>query len=212
MLWFELAAAARQTVTHSVWRWLFHLGGLGFIPLGLLDSSLVPLPGSMDVLTIVLASRTDKWEWRLYYVVLATVGSVAGAYLTYKLGKKGGEKALEERISKKRLKRVRLLFEKWGFSAIALPALLPPPIPLVPFVLVAGAMKYSAKKFVAALAVGRALRYTILVILAAFYGRQILHFFTAHKFWIAGTIVCVAVAAVTAYFFFRERKRTAPAQ
>jgi len=211
MLWLELAAAARQTVTRSIWRWIFHLGALGFIPLGLLDSSLVPLPGSMDVLTILLASRTDKWEWRFYYVVLATIGSVAGAYLTYKLGKKGGEKTLEERISKKRLKRVRLIFEKWGFSAIALPALLPPPIPLVPFVLVAGAMKYSARKFVAALVVGRALRYTILVILAGFYGRQILHFFTAHEFWIAGTIVCVAVAALTAYLFFRERKKPAPA-
>jgi membrane protein DedA with SNARE-associated domain len=211
MVLLELAAAARQTVARSVWRWMFHLGALGFIPLGLLDSSLVPLPGSMDVLTIVLASRTDKWEWRFYYVVLATFGSVAGAYFTYRLGRKGGEKTLEERISKKRLKRVRLLFEKWGFSAIALPALLPPPIPLVPFVLVAGAMKYSAKKFVAALVIGRALRYTALVVLAAFYGREILHFFTAHKSWIAGTAVCVAVAAVTVYLFLRAGSKTARA-
>jgi len=211
MLGFELAAAAKQTVTHSVWRWIFHLGALGFIPLGLLDSSLVPVPGSMDVLTIVLASRTDKWEWRFYYVLLATAGSVLGAYLTYRLGRKGGEKTLEERISKTRLQRVRVLFEKWGFSAIALPALLPPPIPLVPFVLVAGAMKYSAKKFLLALSLGRALRYTILVVLAAFYGREILHFFTAHKFWIAGTVVCVAVAAVTVYLFLREGNKPARA-
>jgi len=202
------AAATRQTVAHSVWRWIFHLGALGFIPLGLLDSSLVPVPGSMDVLTILLASRTDKWEWRIYYAALATFGSVLGAYFTYRLGKKGGEKALEERIPRKRLRKVRIIFEKWGFSAIALPALLPPPIPLVPFVLVAGAMKYSAKKFIAALAVGRFLRYTILIILAAFYGRQILDFFTAHKFWMAGGVVCVAVAAVTAFFLFKKDKKS----
>jgi hypothetical protein len=38
-------------------RWIFHLGGLGFIPLGLLDGSVIPLPGSMDVLTIILSAR-----------------------------------------------------------------------------------------------------------------------------------------------------------
>jgi membrane protein DedA with SNARE-associated domain len=206
-----IASAARQTVAHSVWHWIFHLGALGFIPLGLLDSSLVPVPGSMDVLTIVLASRTERWEWRIYYAALATLGSVLGAYFTYRLGRKGGEKALEERIPRKRLRKVRAIFEKWGFSAIALPALLPPPIPLVPFVLVAGAMKYSAKKFIAALALGRFVRYTILTILAAFYGREILHFFTAHKFWMAGGVVCVVVAGVTAFFLFRKEKRNKPA-
>jgi membrane protein DedA with SNARE-associated domain len=204
----ELIAAAKQTIVHSVWRWIFHLGALGFIPLGLLDSSLVPVPGSMDVLTIVLASRTDQWEWRFYYVVLATFGSVLGAYLTYRLARKGGEKTLEERISRQRLRQVRELFQKWGFAAIALPALLPPPIPLVPFVLVAGAMKYSVKRFLAAMALGRLLRYTILVILAAFYGREILRFFTSHKFWMAGGVVCVAVAAWTAYLLFRKTKTT----
>jgi membrane protein YqaA with SNARE-associated domain len=214
MVRLELTVATTQAVAHSVWRWIFHLGALSLIPLGLLDSSLVPVPGSMDVLTIVLASRTDRWEWRIYYVALATFGSVLGAYLTYRLARKGGEKTLEEKISKKRLKNVRAIFQKWGFSAIALPALLPPPIPLVPFVLVAGAMKYSVKKFLVALAVGRLLRYTILVILAAFYGRAILHVFTANKFWIAGAAVCVAVAATMVYFFLRagRKPRASPAR
>ena len=55
-----LIAAAKPTLEHSMRRWLVHLGALGFIPLGLIDSSIIPLPGSMDVLTIMLAARSPE--------------------------------------------------------------------------------------------------------------------------------------------------------
>jgi hypothetical protein len=42
------------------------------IPLGIVDSSVIPLPGSMDVLTILLAARNSQL-W-FYYVVIATLG------------------------------------------------------------------------------------------------------------------------------------------
>jgi membrane protein YqaA with SNARE-associated domain len=203
----NFTAAAAQTVAHNVERWIFHLGALGFIPLGLLDSSVVPVPGSMDVLTIVLASRTREWPWWLYYAGMATFGSVLGAYFTYKLAYKGGEKTMEQKISPKRLKRVHKIFERWGFAAIAIPALLPPPIPLVPFLLVAGAMKYPVHKFLAALTAGRMARYMILAVLAGFYGRAMLHFLTAHTHWVIGIAVGLAAAGAVAYFLFRGKKK-----
>ena len=64
----QILAIVAPTVAHSVRRWIFHLGGLGFIPLGLLDNSVIPLPGSMDVLTIVLSAR--KQELWLYYALM----------------------------------------------------------------------------------------------------------------------------------------------
>jgi len=65
MITRQILAIAAPTVARSLRRWIFHLGGLGFIPLGLLDNSVIPLPGSMDVLTIVLsARRPELW---LYY-------------------------------------------------------------------------------------------------------------------------------------------------
>src|SRR5215472_504356 len=45
---------------HSLRRWLLALGGFGLIPLGLLYSSIIPVPGSMDLLTIVLSARQQS--------------------------------------------------------------------------------------------------------------------------------------------------------
>jgi membrane protein YqaA with SNARE-associated domain len=200
MLTRLLMAAA--TVAHTFRRWIFHLGALGFIPLGLLDSSIIPVPGSMDVLTIVLASRDAKlWP---YYAVMATIGSVLGGFVTYRLARKGGEKALEKRLSAKTVKRVTKIFEQRGFAAIAIPALLPPPMPLVPFVLAAGAMQYSVKKFLLAMTVGRIVRYMILAYLAARYGRKMLPMLLAHPLVLGGVGVVMMVAVV--YFVTRGMK------
>jgi membrane protein YqaA with SNARE-associated domain len=204
MLKLHLIAAVAPTLEHSVRRWLVHLGALGFIPLGLLDSSIVPLPGSMDVLTIILAARSP--ELWFYYAVMATIGSVLGGFVTYRLARKGGEKSLEKRLSVKTMKRVVKLFERWGFAAIAIPALLPPPMPLVPFLLAAGAMQYSVKKFLLAMALGRIARYTILAYLAARYGRKMLPFLLQHGHPVLAAVVGVIVTAALVYFVFRGIK------
>src|SRR5580692_3426801 len=199
-----LIAAAKPTLEHSMRRWMIHLGALSFLPLGLIDSSIIPLPGSMDVLTIILAARSPELWW--YYAVMATIGSVLGGFVTYRLARKGGERSLETRLSAKSMKRVVKLFERWGFAAIAIPALLPPPMPLVPFLLAAGAMKYSAKKFLLAMALGRIARYSILAYLAARYGRKMLPFLLQHGHPVVAAVVGVVVSAVLIYLVYRAIK------
>jgi membrane protein YqaA with SNARE-associated domain len=204
MLTRLLIAAATPTAAHSLRRWIYHLGALGFIPLGLLDSSIIPLPGSMDVLTMVLAAR-DATLWP-YYALMATVGSVLGGFVTYRLARKGGKESLARKVSAKTLERVYGIFERWGFAAIAIPALLPPPIPLVPFVLAAGAMQYSVNKFLLAMTLGRIVRYLILAYLAARYGRRILPLLLQHGHPAVAAVVGLAVTAVLLYFMFRGIK------
>src|SRR5437899_26305 len=89
------------SVEHSVRHWLFRLGGVGLIALGLADNSVVPLPGSLDAFTILLAAwlgRTDGTQilgfFRQYYkpvlyglIGLAVVGGV-GALIYYKQWRK----------------------------------------------------------------------------------------------------------------------------
>lgn len=163
---------AAIAVGQGIWHWIVRLGAFGFIPLGIADASVIPLPGSMDVLTVVLASR-EKELWP-FYAAMATLGSVIGGYFTYSLGLKGGEETFEKRTSPRMVQKVRRLFERSGFGAIALPALLPPPVPMVPFVMAAGAARYPLKKFLFALTLGRLIRYSLLGFFAARYGRAIL--------------------------------------
>jgi membrane protein YqaA with SNARE-associated domain len=84
--------------------WLVRLGGPGLVLLGIADNSIIPLTGSMDVLTIWLAAgHRDLWP---YYAVMATVGAVIGGYITYALGRKGGKEAIEKRLHKEKAQKL----------------------------------------------------------------------------------------------------------
>lgn len=212
MLHHLLIAAAKPTLARRTRHWIYHLGGVGFIPLGLLDASIIPVPGSMDVLTIVLATR-DSELW-FYYALMATAGSVIGGFVTYRIARKGGKEMLARRFTARTLRKVYALFERWGFSSIAVPALLPPPVPMVPFVLAAGAMQYSVRKFLAALTLGRAVRYTLLAFLAARYGRSMLRFISDHGNPVVLTVIGLIAAAAAILFvvFFGKRQGRARLQ
>jgi membrane protein YqaA with SNARE-associated domain len=205
MLTRQILAIAAPTVASGVRRWIFHLGGLGFIPLGLLDSSVIPLPGSMDVLTIFLSARTPGL-W-VYYAVMATVGSVIGGYVTYRLARKGGKETLERKFPARKLKKAYALFERWGFGAIAIAAVLPPPAPFVLFLFVAGAMQYSVKKFLVALTLGRIVRYSLLGYLGARYGRHVLTMIARHGHPVLTAVIGLIAAALAALIFHFVRKR-----
>jgi membrane protein YqaA with SNARE-associated domain len=191
--------------TRKVSHWIYHLGAFGLIPLGLLDASIIPLPGSMDVLTIVLAAKQPDW-W-IYYALMATAGSVIGNYLTFRLALKGGKETIERRLSRKNMNKVTKTFERWGFGAIAIPALLPPPMPMIPFVLAAGATKYPLKKFLAALTLGRIVRYSILSLLAARYGHEIISFMRHHSHPVVLAVAGVLTIAAVVFLVLRYSKK-----
>jgi membrane protein YqaA with SNARE-associated domain len=191
----------------TVWQHLRRMGGPGLVLLGIADNSVIPLTGSMDVLTIWLAARhREPWP---YYALMATLGAVIGGYITYALARKGGKEAMERKLSKKRAKQVSKAFARWGFAAVAIPALLPPPFPFVPFLLAAGAMQYSRKKFLGALTLGRGVRYSIAAFLGFHYGRHILRFFNQYYKPAVGILVGLAVigAALSLVQYLRYRNK-----
>jgi membrane protein YqaA with SNARE-associated domain len=208
MFTFSTFANAAPTMARSIRHWIYQLGGLGFIPLGLLDNSVIPLPGSMDVLTIFLSARKEQL-W-FYYASMATAGSVIGGFVTYRLARKGGKETLARRFPPTKLEKVYKIFGRWGLGAVAIPALLPPPVPMLPFLFAAGAMQYPARKFLFALTLGRLVRYTLLAFLAARYGRQILAFISQHShpaiFIVVGLISTVA-AILFVVFVGRQQER-----
>ena len=189
------------------------MGGPGLVLLGIADNSVIPLTGSMDVLTIWLAAR-HREPW-FYYALMATLGALIGGYITYSLARRGGRAALDRKLSKMRADQISQKFEHWGFFAVAVPALLPPPFPFVPFLLAAGALQYPPKKFLAALALGRGIRYFIEAGMGFAYGRHVLHFFSKYykpAVAILVALACIgAVASIVGYLRVRRQARDAKA-
>lgn len=194
----------------STLRWLVHLGGPGLILLGLADNSLIPMPGSTDVVTILLAAHHG--EMWFYYAIMATAGAVLGGYLTYRMARKGGKETLEKRFSKKTTGRLYAIFERWGFAAVAVPSVLPPPFPIVPMLLAAGAMQYPTRKFLTALAVGRGVRFTILAYLGFHYGRHIVRFFARYYWPLFGVLIAFSLLGglFGLYQYKRRQKSSDP--
>jgi membrane protein YqaA with SNARE-associated domain len=195
---------ATPSIVRNVGRLLYWLGALGFIPLGILDHSVVPIPGSMDAMTIVLSARQPQL-W-FYYAVMATIGSLVGAFITFRLARKGGQKGLARWISKKAADKAEKSFMRWGFGAIAIPALLPPPVPMLPFVVVAGTMQYSVNKFLAAIAMGRIVRYGLLAFIAATYGRRVVGVFIRQDRAVIIALIVVVVGVSAILWFLHSAK------
>ncbi len=172
--------------------------------MGLLDSSMIPTPGGQDLLVVILAgTHADAW---LYYATLGVAGSVLGGCVSYAVGRRGGMPALQRRVSEATLDRMYRVYDRWGFGAVFFPAILPPPVPIGPFLVAAGALNYSLRRFVAALTLAKAIRLFVLAYLASIYGRRVLATVVAH-YWIVLVVVAV-VGAAAAVFARRARLAT----
>jgi membrane protein YqaA with SNARE-associated domain len=202
------------TAGHSFRHWLFRLGGVGLIALGLADNSVVPLPGSMDATTILLSSAHKDYWW--YYAIMATIGAVVGGYITYVLAGKGGKEALEKRIGKNRAEKVYKKFDEGGFLTVLIGAMLPPPFPIVPVLLTAGALQYPRKHFLTALAVGRAIRFFIEAWLGHRYGTHILAFFQMYYkpllYGLIGLAVAGGIGSLLYYLHWKKTHKRQPRQ
>jgi len=183
-----------------------HYGGIVLIPLAVLDSSVIPTFGSLDLLTAWLAVGDAELWW--YYALMSTAGSLIGAFITYRLGQKVGEVWIEKKIGHKRSQRVRGAIEHHGAGAIFVSCVAPPPFPTPWFFVAAGAFSFSRKKFIAATLLGRALRYGLLALVAAHYGRTFLRYLRHPLHYLLISVIITASLIAAAILF--SRRKTAP--
>lgn len=199
-----------ETAKNSATGLLFSLGGVGLVLLGILDSSAIPTFGSLDALTIIFAAANKGWWW--YYGLMAAAGSIAGAYISYVLGRKAGKEGLEKKFGKERLKKVYSYYERSAFWAVFVPAILPPPFPTSPFLVSAGALNCSLRGFMIAVSSARVIRYIAVAGLGAVYGRAILNFFRTHHraLLVAATVLAIGGGtAIGIYMWKQHQKRKA---
>lgn len=174
-----LVAAAPQAVTaphrarSPFLHYLSSFGIFGVFFVSIVDSSFVPLPvpGITDILIILMSARHQNV---ILLVLLATAGSALGGFFSYQVGQRGGMAFLKKRVPARIFKRVCEWMESHAILSVALPAILPPPMPLSPFVLAAGALNMSRKKFMLTFTISRAIRHIVAAWLGIHYGRHIL--------------------------------------
>jgi membrane protein YqaA with SNARE-associated domain len=165
----------------------------GIIFMGALDSSLVFfLPLGIDFAVIILAARKPHLFW--LYAILACVGSVIGAGLTFWIGRKVGEHGLTLLMKPSRLERVRSRISHHAGVSVAALAIIPPPFPFTAFVLASGAIGANPWTFFTTLAGVRVVRFLAEAGLAAIYGRRILTWMQSTVFEvIVGTLIVLAI-------------------
>jgi len=144
------------------------LGGPGLFLIGFLDSSFLSFPMINDLLVISMV--TARKSLLLYYVLMATAGSVAGCVALYFVAKKGGEAFLVKRFKANHVEGAKNLLQKYGLLVVVVPALLPPPAPFKIFVLLAGVAGLPLWQFAGGIFIARFIRYGGEGLLAVYYG------------------------------------------
>ncbi len=199
---------------HHAFRWLAHLGMPGVFGASIIDSSVIPMPvpGSTDLLLLWLVSHRGN-PWGL--VACAVAGSLLGGYGTWKLGKQGGDATLRRHVPVRLLDRIKRWVERHPILAIFVPSILPPPIPLSPFLLAAGALKISLRRFMFVFALARTLRYGFIAWLSVRYSRPVIRLWSATLSKYATPIAwsfAVIVALGVSYAIWKLRRERIQSQ
>jgi membrane protein YqaA with SNARE-associated domain len=171
--------AANHAVAHHhlLPLWLTKLGGLGLFAVAIFDSSPIPLPlpGSTDLLLLLLVSHHGN---SFLLTSCAVIGAAIGGFITWSTGKKGGEALMERSVPARFRKPIERWTNEHSLLSVMLPALLPPPIPLTPFLLAAGALGVSRRSFLVAYNAARIVRYSLVSWAGVVYGRRVVRWWT----------------------------------
>ena len=166
-------AATQRHGSRRLMHFLMSFGLVGLFFVSIVDSSFVPLPipGITDIMLVVLAAQHSN----IFLLIgVTTIGSALGGLFSHKVGQAGGMAFLEKHISPRIFHRVCDWMERHAILSVALPAVLPPPMPLSPFVLAAGALQMSRRKFMISFTVSRFLRHCAAVAIGVYFGPHVL--------------------------------------
>lgn len=192
---------------HAAAKWLrtfivavpWYVAAPAMVLIGALDSSLLSLPEINDYLVVARCFAHPRAV--LYFPLFAAAGSVLGCLLLYTIIRRGGQAVLRKRFQVEHIERVEKAYARFGFLAIAVPALLPPPMPFKVFVATAGALEYPRWRFVITVMIARSLRYYIEGILAVYYGERVLRFIKDNGLIILSIVASLCLIGLVVYLF-----------
>jgi membrane protein YqaA with SNARE-associated domain len=194
----------------SVTAWLeYNIIGLplyyaapAMVVIGALDSSLLSLPEINDYLVV---GRCIKYPSAVFYFPLfAAAGSVLGCLLLYSIMRRGGQALLRKRFKPENIQWVEEKYARFGILAIAIPAILPPPLPFKIFVATAGTLEYPRWKFLVTVMIARSLRYYVEGMLAVFYGKRVLRFIEKNGLAVISIVFALGLVVLLVYLLSKR--------
>jgi len=198
--WFSSVAAWLE---HNVISLPLYYAAPAMVVIGALDSSFLSLPEINDYLVV---GRCYKYPGAVFYFPLfAAAGSVLGCWLLYSIMRRGGQALLRKRFKPESIQRVERAYARFGILAIAIPAILPPPLPFKIFIATAGTLEYPRWKFLVTVMIARSVRYYVEGVLAVFYGQRVLLFLKANGLVILSIVAAAAVLALLVYVVVNRR-------
>lgn len=174
-----------------------YVAGPAMVLIGALDSSLLSLPEVNDYLVVARCYAHPRAVF--IFPLFAALGSVLGCFLLYTIIQRGGHALLRRRFKVEHIQRVERAYARFGILALAVPALLPPPLPFKIFVATAGAMEFPRRRFLMTVLIARSLRYYVEGILAVFYGERVLRFLKDNGLIIISIVAGVCLLALIVY-------------
>ncbi len=174
-----------------------YVAGPAMILIGALDSSLLSLPEINDYL--VIARCYTHPETAFIFPLFPAIGSVLGCLLLYTILRRGGRAVLHRRFQMDHVLRVERAYARFGILALAIPALLPPPMPFKIFVATAGALQFPRRRFLLTIMLARSVRYYTEGTLAVFYGERVLRFLKDNGALIVSIAAGLFVIALAIY-------------
>jgi membrane protein YqaA with SNARE-associated domain len=154
------------------------LGPTGVFFLALLDSTGIPLPGGVDALLVVLANQAPSTGYLC--AALATLGSLMGSLILFRVARLGGERYLESVAGGPRGIRFRRWFDRYGLITVFVPCLSVIPMPLKAFVACAGVLGIRPLHFALTILAARIPRYFFLAWLGQEMGANAPAWIKAH--------------------------------
>jgi membrane protein YqaA with SNARE-associated domain len=188
-------------------QYLVSLGPFGLFAIAFLDSVMIPMPGGVDAVLLLLAA--SRPSWMLIYVAAATIGSTLGCVVLYRISRRAGKRALA-RFSEKKQKRVKDLLDRYDVMSVLVASLLPPPFPFKLFVVSSGVFRLNVVRFTIAIAAGRTFRYLLEGYLAAHYGEHAKEILARYYPAIGITLAALVIVFFIARAILRQSAKSEP--
>lgn len=197
----------------ALFGFLFRIGYLGPLLMGVLDSSFLFLPFGNDLMVVgLVAQHRQGTPW---YVLSAACGSTLGVLLLALVSRRLGAQGLRKIAGARRYERLCKRIGNHAGPAVAIGTLAPPPFPYTTVIAVVAALDYPLWRTLTINFLGRLVRFTLLALLAIHYGESVLAIAKSAPFvWAMGLFIgaCVVLSGISIWKWLREPYRRGRAE